>query len=1144
MKFYQIFFGTLILLLQLFSCNTQQNGKVKSNSMHQDSLVSIEVHTIADLPDSLKPKVSLLNSKPKPQTLAVPIQFRGFYTEGNSKDEKIKMSEGGRPNFTYFNTDNGLPLDAILCSIQDKNGNIWIGTAGGGLSVYDGKSFTNFTTVQGLADNAVMSILKDKGGNLWLGTGNGVSLYDGKSFANFSTAQGLADNAVMSILEDKDGNIWLGTGNGVSRYDGKSFTNFSTAQGLTNNVVRCIWEDKKGNIWFGTNSGVSCYNGKTFNNFSTAQEMINTTIRCILEDKRGNLWFGTQGGTVIRYDGKSFYNFTKEKGLSNSTVFSILEDKSGNIWLGTDGGGVIRYDGNSFTNFTTALGLSNNIVRSILEDKNENLWFGTFGGGLTRYNGKSFTNFTTSQGLTNNAIFSILEDKNGNHWFGTANGVNHYNGKSFTNLTSSQGLANNIALSILEDKNGKLWFGTNGGGLSRYDGKSFTNYTTSQGLANNVVSSILEDKRGNLWLGTGSGLSRYDGKSFTNYTSAQGLAENAVTSILEDKSGVFWFGTFGGGISRYDGRSFINFTKNQGIANNNINIILEDSSGNLWFGTDEGLSLLPSTELSKLDETVNKSKGELKLPKTIFKNFTIKDGLPNNFVTQLIQLPNHKIVVGTNLGITLFNFDNKKNQLVNIEIYNTNTGYPVKDVNTGQSMYLDNKGIIWAATGSDKTALVCFDYDALFKNTDPPVVKIQSVKIDGEGINWYKLNTKGKMRSREDTATDLLQDYIAYGKALSQSENKSILKHFGKIKFDSITKFNPIPLNLVLPYDHNHISFEFLAIETYRPQLVKYQYILEGYDKNWNPITNQTNATFGNINEGTYTFKLKAQGPNGIWSEPITYTFKVLPPWYRSWWAFISYMFLAIIASRMFYVWRVSRLKEANFTLEKKVEGRTKELVEKNIQIENEKKRSDNLLLNILPEEVAEELKEKGKTEARHYENVSVLFSDFVNFTQTSEQLTPQQLVGELNECFTAFDRIIERNGLEKIKTIGDAYMAVCGLPTPNPEHAERAVKAALEIRDFIEQRKLKENVFDIRIGINSGSVVAGIVGIKKFAYDIWGDTVNVAARMEQNCDPGKVNISESTYQLVKDEFDCTARGSIAAKGKGEVAMYFVENKN
>lgn len=209
-------------------------------------------------------------------------------------------------------------------------------------------------------------------------------------------------------------------------------------------------------------------------------------------------------------------------------------------------------------------------------------------------------------------------------------------------------------------------------------------------------------------------------------------------------------------------------------------------------------------------------------------------------------------------------------------------------------------------------------------------------------------------------------------------------------------------------------------------------------------------------------------------------------------------------------------------------------------KVKREKARSEELLHNILPVEVADELKEKGQAEAHRFDNVTVLFTDFVNFTQTAEQLTPEQLVQELHECFTAFDNIIERKGLEKIKTIGDAYLAVCGLPTANPQHAQKTVHAALEIRDFMAQRMKKEKTFEIRIGIHSGSLVAGIVGVKKFAYDIWGDTVNTAARMEQTGEAGKVNISETTYEIVKEEFPCEYRGEVEAKHKGKLKMYFV----
>ena len=217
--------------------------------------------------------------------------------------------------------------------------------------------------------------------------------------------------------------------------------------------------------------------------------------------------------------------------------------------------------------------------------------------------------------------------------------------------------------------------------------------------------------------------------------------------------------------------------------------------------------------------------------------------------------------------------------------------------------------------------------------------------------------------------------------------------------------------------------------------------------------------------------------------------------------------------------------------------------------ISREKQKSDDLLLNILPQEVAEELKTTGASEAKYFESVSIMFTDFKDFTKQSEKISPKELIRELNYCFKAFDEIITKHGIEKIKTIGDAYLAVCGLPVPQENHAKTMMEAAFEIRDFMENYKRKrvqegKSFFEMRIGINSGEVVAGIVGIKKFAYDIWGDAVNIAARMESNGEVGKVNISESTYNQVKDDFECEYRGEIQAKGKGKINMYFAEPKS
>lgn len=217
-------------------------------------------------------------------------------------------------------------------------------------------------------------------------------------------------------------------------------------------------------------------------------------------------------------------------------------------------------------------------------------------------------------------------------------------------------------------------------------------------------------------------------------------------------------------------------------------------------------------------------------------------------------------------------------------------------------------------------------------------------------------------------------------------------------------------------------------------------------------------------------------------------------------------------------------------------------------RIAMEKKRSDDLLLNILPEETAEELKSKGSADAKQYDEVTVMFTDFKGFTTISERLTPAQLVEEIDTCFKAFDTIISRHHIEKIKTIGDSYMCAGGLPVSNSTHAKDVLLAALEINDYMQQhleerRKDGKELFEIRIGIHTGPVVAGIVGIKKFAYDIWGDTVNIASRMESSGEAGKVNISGNTYVHVKEDFNCTYRGKVQAKNKGEIDMYFVTRK-
>ncbi|HEY0978367.1 MAG TPA: adenylate/guanylate cyclase domain-containing protein, partial [Flavobacteriales bacterium] len=242
---------------------------------------------------------------------------------------------------------------------------------------------------------------------------------------------------------------------------------------------------------------------------------------------------------------------------------------------------------------------------------------------------------------------------------------------------------------------------------------------------------------------------------------------------------------------------------------------------------------------------------------------------------------------------------------------------------------------------------------------------------------------------------------------------------------------------------------------------------------------------------------------------------------------------------------RERQLRLRNVVLERKVTERTAEVVAQSKEIEGQKVQIEDLLLNILPKEISEELKEKGKATARQHEEVTVMFTDMKGFTKVAETMTPQQLVSELDECFIRFDAIIDRYGIEKIKTIGDSYMSACGVPTSDTNHAAKAVMAALDVRQEMmlwkQEREAKGmEPWVLRIGLHTGAVVAGVVGKRKFAYDIWGDAVNTASRMESSGEPGEVNVSGTTYELIKEWFVCDHRGKVQAKNKGEIDMYFV----
>lgn len=869
-----------------------------------------------------------------------------------------RMKDGAVYNIQYLDVDQGLASSYVRCILEDRTGNIWLATYGAGVCKFDGKAFTNYTDKDGLGNNTVWTIFEDKRGNIWFGTnGGGVIRYDGKYFTRFTLNEGLSSNTVWSIAEDKSGNLWFGTGGGgVSKYNGncvddiligtnlywhdaaelkknkkdqiKHFVHYTTKEGLSNNTVWTILQDRKGNMWFGTYGGSVCkFDGKSFTHYTKAAGLGSNTVLSMHEDKSGHLWFGTFDSGVCKFDGKSFYQYSTKEGLSNNTVWSIYEDKSGNLWFGTYGGGVSKFNGNcvddllrkdrlyqhspheientktdtlkTFTHYTESEGLSGNYIWFVREDQSGNLWLGTNGNGVSRFARKSFKHFTTKEGLAGNAVCAICEDKEKNLWFGTNGaGISRYDGKSFTQYTVKEGLSNNSIMAITEDRSGNIWIGADGGGVTKYDGKSFAFYSDKEALSEHVVLKIFEDRAGNLWFCTnGGGVSKFDGKSFTRYTTKQGLSSNYVWSVIEDRSGNLWFGTFEGGITKFDGKSFTRYTEKEGLANNTVWTILEDKAGNIWFATYGGI---------------------IKFDGKYFTQYTEKEGLTSNTVWSLIIDRSENMWMSTEKGLSCFRACENKGQeqaqpcdiSARLTTFHKEDGLKAEDFFRGSAV-LDSKNRLWLGSGK---ALTMLDMNEFEFNTATPDVQLENIYLQENFLDYHTL-----MLNRDTL--------------LRREENE----YLSKVKFNSVASFQNYPKQLELPYNTNHLTFKFCALDWYAPHKLKYQYKLEGLDKNWSNISEYNKADYRNIPFGKYTFKVKAIGSAQRWSKTFEYPFIVHPPWWQTWWAYTAYALLAVGIVCLIVWLNTRRLIARGKELNIKINEATAEIIKQKSEVEKQK---------------------------------------------------------------------------------------------------------------------------------------------------------------------------------------------------------------
>jgi len=313
-----------------------------------------------------------------------------------------------------------------------------------------------------------------------------------------------------------------------------------------------------------------------------------------------------------------------------------------------------------------------------------------------------------------------------------------------------------------------------------------------------------------------------------------------------------------------------------------------------------------------------------------------------------------------------------------------------------------------------------------------------------------------------------------------------------------------------------------------------FRYKLTHYQDEWSDWTRDNKIVTNHLHERKYTLEAQAISSLGLISDSEIFEFTITPPFYRKWYAIAIYVFLILILSFLIYKWRLLSLKKVEFKVEERIRERMASVLQ-------EKEKSDKLVADLFPKGTAEEIKTSGRAKSKKFEMATVLFSDIQGFTKIAEEMNPEDLIDELDKIFFHFDSVVEKYNIEKIKTIGDAYMAAGGIPIKNSSNPIEVVLAGLEMQYYMNDlKKKKTDIWDLRIGIHTGPIISGVVGSKKLSYDIWGDPVNTASRMESSGEGGKVNISGMTYNLIKDYFLCEYRGKLPVKYKGNIEMYFV----
>lgn len=785
-------------------------------------------------------------------------------------------------------------------------------------------AFKHLNVEDGLSQSSVLGIAQDARGFIWFGTRFGLNKYDSQTFKVYKNQRGNPKSLsyasyLSSILALKDGSLLIGTFSGLNKYNEKNDNfdryqhNDSVPTSLSNSTVNCIYQDKKNRVWIGTDNGLNLltntqkYRFKRFLN----TEKQNQKIYTITEDHNGTLWLSTSKGLMnMRFsEGKIIFKYFKafsealEKSIDNH-ITSMVEDRENNLWIGTKQSGVSKLDlsTENIINYKYSSlnpqGISSNNIRKIIVDRTGKIWIGSLHG-ISIYNpaAKSFSTLQNEAGnpasLSQNSVYDIFQDRQGIIWVGTYYGAinmvypNYTPFKVYRSTATPNGLSSNVVSAIMEDQHQNLWIATEGEGINYYDRQknTFTWYKNNpnnpSSLSANLVKSVIRDKNNKVWIGTHyGGLNCFDPetKSFIRYTSRQNdtssLGNDEITVVFEDSFGRFWVGTNTGlnSFNTQTGKFIRNRINGQADA---VLFIFEDSKRTLWVATNSGLYQLKNgatkfvsrvaanPEILKYNLIrciIETKKGDLLMgsngnglfrldpDRHRYMRLSTANGLPSNTITGILEDDFQNLWITTDKGLCKYN-----PHLNDIKTYNVKDGLPGNEFNL-RSFLKDSKGEFFFGSLS---GMISFYPNQIKENkTTPPVV-----------FTGLKLFNKPVVLNGED---GLLK------------QNISTLK---SITFES---------------DQNVFSVDFTVLNFIKSNKSQYAYKLNGFEKNWNYV-DIPSAAYTNLSPGNYTLMVKGTNNDGVWTNTIsTLDITVLPPFYRTWWAYLFYLAAFIAISFVF----------------------------------------------------------------------------------------------------------------------------------------------------------------------------------------------------------------------------------------------------